>query len=78
MVQQQDDKGKKVTDPVNFLRKRGLSPDVAQYVNTLMRVRQEMKLLSQMSKVPEVVSSIEDMIEYIEMEVKFLRNINDT
>ncbi len=62
---------------LKFLRKRGLPPDAALYMNMLMRTRQEAKVIQHMAKSPEVVSAINDFIEYMELEITFLRNVTD-
>jgi hypothetical protein len=64
----------KVVSSDEFLRKRGLSPDGAVYVRMLLAMMQELRLAGKHLKSHEIQESIEDLFEYMDNEITFIRH----
>ena len=65
-----------INSPDDFLHMRGLSVDVAVYTRTMMEILQRLRNVRHIVVDNEVASSIGDLIEYIENEMRYIRHID--
>lgn len=69
---------KRQKDSEQFLGKTGLTPEGAMYINALLEQLQQLRTLRRMCDSNEIEASIDDLEEYIQNEVAYIRVVERT